>query len=203
VRTIVGLCLLAALPASAAAQERPPSEEEKAAQAAQAYALMGPGPEHERLAALEGEWDLMVRFWSAAGAEPVSGTGRAVNRMILGGRFLETRTEGSFAGQPIASLMVLGFDRRAERYTSVGFDTWGTYYVTAAGGFDAAENAIVMDGTDDDPVLGHTQRYRMVLRPESADRYAFEIWFSDAAHAGGGDPLKVYEAVFTRPAGSR
>jgi hypothetical protein len=33
----------------------------------------------------------------------------------------------------VESTTIIGFDRRSKKYTTVGLDTMGTYWVTAAG----------------------------------------------------------------------
>lgn len=157
-----------------------------------------PGPAHDRLAALAGEWRVETRIRSAHGAEPVFVKGSAEARMVLGGRFLvvETRSgEGRLASE---GLMVLGFDRRAGEYTAVVFDTWGTYHVTGRGPYDAGAGTAVMSGTDDDPITGTTQRYDFVLRFDDADRFVFEVVFHDDAHTGGAGPLTMVRSVHIR-----
>ena len=96
------------------------------------------------------------------------------------------------------SFIIHGFDRRHKKYTTVGFDSLGTYYVTAAGPYDDSKKAIVMYGEDVDPALGHTQKYDMVTRIISPARYVTEIIFKDPEHTGGRAEFKMVEITFTR-----
>lgn len=164
------LLLLAVVWATAplAAQEQPDS-----AQAARMMELAQPGPEHERLAAMEGPWTATFRMGGmtiTAGVE---------NRMILGGRFLESRVSGSGGDMPFEALNIMGFDRGPGVYTAVGFDTFGTFYVTAEGPWDPARNGAVLTGSYDDPVTGHAHEYEFIWTLHGPDRFTWDIVFLD------------------------
>ena len=171
----------------------PPTQE----QVARFRAAAQPGPEHEMLGSLVGEWDLIVRAWPEPGADSTEAVGRGTNRMLLGGRFLEMASTAEFMGVPADAITTFGFDRRSGLFNVISMDTEGTYWVTGAGRRDA-DGRIVMSGTDDDPLLGHTQIYDVVLRVDSADRYVIEIVFRDEMHTRGGPPFRVVEIIGTR-----
>lgn len=165
--------------------------------------LAEPGPEHERLKTLEGDWNLTSRWWMEPGEEPLKVSGTGSNRMILGGRFLEMRTELSgnpyFRDEdgtpdPMETRVIYGFDRRRDEYTLVGFDTLGTFYVTASGTYDADSATITLRGRDEDPALQTVQEYDMHLRFESDDRVVWDVVFQTAE----GEGFKVMEVVSTR-----
>lgn len=165
--------------------------------------LAQPGPEHERLKTLEGTWNVTSRWWMEPGSPPMEVTGTGTNRLILGGRYLEMRTELSGnpyfrdddgTPSPMESRVFYGFDRRSDQYTLVGFDTLGTYYVTAAGTWDPETETITLHGEDEDPALGTVQRYDMHLRFESEDRVVWDIVFQTPE----GEEFKVMEVVSTR-----
>lgn len=182
------------VPLGAEAQPAPPDDEAKAdlLEAAVAEA-MKPGPEHQRLAALAGTWNMRTTLQPGAGAPALKGTGTAVNRMILGGRFLSSEAKGTLGQSPIESLTVFGFDRRAKRFTVVAYDTEGTYYVTGAGTLDAS-GKLVMAGEDRDPMTDVLQRYEFVFSFPSPDRYVLELFF----HQPDGSRFRVVETVYTR-----
>jgi hypothetical protein len=182
-------------PAGAGAQEPTPELMARVMELAQ------PGPEHAVLTGLAGEWDQTVRIWPEPGAAPMELTGRAVNRMILGNRFLESNSTYSIGvpGESLESVSLLGFDRRHEEFTLVGLDTQGTYWVTARGTRDDS-GTIVMRGTDDEPVIGHTQVYDFRITIDGPDRYVVEIVFHDEMHTRGGGPFRMVEVVHTRSA---
>lgn len=188
-------CLLAAAPA-AAQVPAPPEERQRIAREVMAAAQ--PGPEHAELMALAGAWDVEGFMWSGPGAEPMKLGFPAENRAVLGGRFLESRASGELMGMTIEALTIYGFDRRHRKYTIVGFDSFGTYYVTGAGTMDPATRTVAMDGTDDDPVTGMTQVYTLHLRFVDPDTYVTDAVFHDPAHTGGGPSFKAVELTWRR-----
>lgn len=195
--------LAALLAAPVLAQEEsvppsPPADDDAAAAMARMMELGKPGPEHERLAALTGTWDETVNMWTEPGGTPMPGTGRCENEMILGGRFLKVVCESDDGPMKVESLLLLGFDRRHETYTFVGYDTMGTYYVTASGPFDEERNAIVLSGEDEDPVSGFVQKYDIVLHLGEKDRYVTEVIFKNPELTGGAESFKMVEVECTR-----
>lgn len=170
------------------------SEETMKAVAEQMMADMAPGPQHAHVAALAGEWTARTSYTMSPDAPPMTGEYQVTNVMILGGRFLETRSKGDFMGQPFENLMIFGYDRRHEEFTIVGFDTMGTYSVAGQGGRDEKTGVIKMKGTTHDPKLGATERYSFVIRDVSADSYTIQIWFTKP----DGGEMMVVESVARR-----
>jgi hypothetical protein len=152
-----------------------------------------PVASHDRLHAYTGKWNVTSKMWMSPGEPPMSAKGSATGRMILGGRFLQLDTNlgGPF---PADSLTILGFDRRTNDYTMVGYDTLGTYYITAAGKHDARMNALVLDGSYAQPPHGGLQTYRFVFDQPRATEQRLRLYF---AMPDGKDML-VNEIVMTR-----
>jgi len=191
------LALLAHLPGAAgySGQQDPPTQEEMML----AYMeTMAPGEAHERLAGLAGSWTISNKMWMEPGQEAMLTSGTCENEMILGGRFLTSKCAGGEGEMYVENLFIIGFDRRWNHYTFVGYDSMGTYFVTAAGDYDPETATITMYGEDEDPVLGFTQQYDIVMRWVSEDEYVTEVIFKDDVHTGGEGPFKVVEVVSTR-----
>lgn len=172
-RIATPLTIFCLLPALLTAQEGPDS-----AQAALMAELAQPGPEHQRLAALAGTWDVEVRAPGAGDAA----LARATNTVILGGRFLTSEVSGAVGGVPFESLTIIGFDRGPGVYTAVGFDTFGTFYVTAAGPWDDDENRAVLRGSYADPMTGHAHEYEFVLTIHSPDHFTWAVVFVEGGN---------------------
>jgi hypothetical protein len=179
-------------------QAQQPAEEEMQKKAAMSMALAGPGDEHKILEKMVGTWDQEIKFFMDAGAEPMVMTAKSTNTLVLGGRFLQMESKGGSPPMVIESLNLVGFDRRHKRYTQVGMDTMGTYYVTAAGTYDESAKTMTLSGSDEDPIIGHVQEYDFVYHFEDDDKYVFEVFFKDEMHTKGGDPVKLAEIVHTR-----
>jgi hypothetical protein len=173
---VVAVCLASA---AIAAQQSTPSPEQT-----QAILEKGrPGPEHAKLAALAGRWRREVTM-TMGGGQTMKATGTAVNRMLLGGRFLQSdhvttvAAGGQMPAMTIEAVTIYGFDRRVSEFTVLELDSMGTYWVTASGGRGGTP-AIVMAGEtlDDHGGAREIRRYDMVLRIVDADTYVTEIVF--------------------------
>jgi hypothetical protein len=181
IRLIPVVILVGALCADMHGQQ-PPS-------AAQQQAMLDkvqPASEHRELAALAGRWTQQITY-RMGGGQTMTATGTAVNRMILGGRFLVSESTSAVpAGAPpgmpsIESMRIYGFDRRTRQYTIIELDSMGTYWVSAAGTkTTSAPPQIVMSGEtldDHGGAAGDVRKYDMVLRLIDADAYVAAVVF--------------------------
>lgn len=187
--------LLCALALAAPAQE-PKKQSDAEKQMAAEMAMGEPAPEHARLAALEGKWNVTARWWPAPGKQPMEFGGTAVNHMILGGRFLESRTVTK-SDATYESLAVFGFDRRKGEYTMVGFDSMGTYSITAAGVWDEKTSSIALSGAEAEPGAKSAMRYRMRIRAVTKDEYRMTMSF----FLPDGTEWTAVESIYTRAGG--
>jgi hypothetical protein len=157
-----------------------------------------PGPEHQLLASLEGEWDLDVKIWMHPGAAPVETAGKGANEMILGGRWLKWTTVGDLMGQPVESFNMIGFDRRHKKFVMVGFDDLGTYYIAASGTYDEESRTVLLAGTDEDPIFDMTQEYEFAITFVDDSTYNWSLTFFNPEMTQGLDSLRMVEVVYTR-----
>ena len=123
-----------------------------------------------------GTWAQDVTF--ASGTSLVKASGRVVNRLVLGGRFLHS--EGQAANPPALdyqSMLTFGFDGRSQEYTVVVFDSFGTYYVEARQPLAAftASGELRLVGTT--PEGAATKRFEVVLSWLDENTYRVEIVF--------------------------
>ena len=189
-----------AVETDAASQQSAPAELPPETVAAMQLAL--PGPEHAVIAKLAGDWNCEVRMWMAPSTSPVISTARAQSEMVLGGRFLQTRTHGEMkfgtTAFPFESFGMMGFDRHNGTFTTVGFDTMGTYYVTGAGTQNPETGVITLTGSDHDAASGMTQTYKFVFRLLDDDHYLIELYFTNPEMTHGLDEFKLMEMGCTR-----
>lgn len=157
-----------------------------------------PGPEHQRLAELSGNWNYTVNMWmSPSSPNPMVTEGKGTARMVIGGRFLELTSNGTYMGIPFEGLSYIGFDRRNKEYTTVGFDNSGTYWVTAKGQPDST-GVIVMQGKDEDKSMDMTQEYKFLMDIRSKDIFIFSVIFTDAVMSQGTGNFKMMEITYNR-----
>jgi len=168
---LAGLLIGAAAVGSALhGQDDPTSREELIEQSR-------PGPEHERLVGLEGEWEVVERS-AVPGTEETLGTARAAS--ILEGRFLVLDFTLDTGPAARSFRYTLGYDRRHDEYSIVVMDTSGTYFVTARGA--EVEGLIHMSGTDDDPMMarmGFEKKFVFGLEFEDENTFSVTLFFVD------------------------
>ena len=182
------LILMIGIVAAAMQQQPAPTP----AQIARAKEIYLPSAPHESLARLTGVWDQEVEYAGAGAA--VRASGRVTNRAVLGGRFVVSEGAARQQGGPLnsESMLLFGFDGRSRQYTVVVLDTFGTYYVTAAGPAPIAGEPIVMKG--ETPEGAGTKKFDVVLRWIGEDAYKTEIVF----HLPGRDPVVAVAATHRR-----
>ena len=194
------LLILALISGGTVASAQQPTPEQKKAIQQAMLEKMQPAAEHKTLAALEGKWSMDVLYRMGDGPT-MKASGVANNRMILGGRFLESRATSNnpagpgFGESNVENLAIYGFDRRTGDYTVVGFDTMGTYWVSGAGKMSDGKS-IVMSGEtlDDHAGSKEIRKYDLVLRVVDPDTYVTEVIFTFASKPD----LKLVEITHRR-----
>jgi hypothetical protein len=128
--------------------------QEKAKDRPEEYARLGrPRPEHERLWALVGTWELTSR-----GLGPES-KGTAVYKSLYGGRFVTEEVKVPFFGQTMEWLGIYGYDPHKKKYTAVWVDNMDTTTESAEGVADRAGRVFTFRGEHVDPQSGKMVAY--------------------------------------------
>lgn len=128
---------------------------------------MTPGDPHKQMAKAEGEWKLKSKMWMDPNQEePMMADGEAESKMILGGRYLETKIEMPVPtmGMEMEGLSITGFDNALKKYTQVWIDNFGTGIATSEGEWNEDENAIVYHGSYVNPVTKEQAKFKQVMR---------------------------------------
>ena len=136
--------------------------------------LGAPGPAHERLKAMEGRWKAVQKAWMAPG-EPTVSEAISENKMVLGGRFLEQRYKGTFAGKPYEGYGLTGYDNKKGAYTAMWIDSWTTSTMMSEGAMDPAGGDLTLKATADGPD-GKPTEYRMVTHVVDPRRHVFSMY---------------------------
>jgi hypothetical protein len=136
------------------------------------YAM--PGPAHELLKSMEGEWRATVKSWMAPG-EPAVSEGTSSHRLILGGRYVEQRFKSTFMDQPFEGVGLTGFDNRKGRYTSLWLDNFSTEVMSGEGTWDAAAKTLTMTSTGPGPD-GKPTTIRSVTKVVDDDTHVFSMY---------------------------
>lgn len=136
-----------------------------------------PVAEHKRLHELAGPWKVTTSLWFEPDAPAHTATGTGVGKLILGGRFLQLDKSVSGAMNEEA-MTIFGFDRRTNDFTLIGFDTLGTYYITAAGKHDEARKGVVFHGSYLQPPGNTEQKYHFVWQKLSDREHLLTLYFT-------------------------
>jgi hypothetical protein len=125
------------------------------------------GPEHARLAAMAGIWDVEVTFWLRPGGPGVMSKGVSTIQPLFGGLFIEEKVEGTLNGTPFTTLAWTGFNTVTHRYEATRIASTNTIRISETGGYD--ENTKQFELTADYPLAGDTWHQRTVIQSTSAD----------------------------------
>lgn len=157
-----------------------------------------PGPDHARLAALTGRWRVCGRILADPDgsldddAADLVATCEAA--WILGGRFLESRYEGTCLDGVFEGRGLLGFDNHRRRFVSTWVSSTDTELAVHDGEWDEARAALVMTGLMHDPRGGGRIRTTEVTRVVDAASLRFE----KRVHPREGGEIAIAEFAFDR-----
>lgn len=169
---LLGILVIAGVAATSAqtesASDQPMSAEQDAMMKAWQKA-MTPGSQHKALAKQAGTWSVKVRSWMPGSTEPVISEGKSERKMILGGRVLMERVEGTSMGQPFSGLGLTGYDNVKGEYWSVWTDNMSTALYTSSGTCDEAHTKCDYMMTGTDPFSGKEMKSHGVFESIGAD----------------------------------
>jgi hypothetical protein len=203
---LIALCALLVLTVGISSEAR---AEKKAAPAPQIEmlddatveklaALGGLSEQHQLLATLIGTWYYEMRYWPKEGAEPQTSTGTATNEIILGGKYLLTKTSLilNIGGQniPYEGCEMLGYDTEKKAFTSVWADSMHTGIIAGSGLYNGKLNAIEEKGVFKNPMDAKERPYRSLLY--FADNGTYKRTFFTTGKSG--KEFKIVEVTFER-----
>jgi Protein of unknown function (DUF1579) len=152
------------------------------------------GPEHARLAAMAGTWDVEMAFWFKPGAPPVATKGTSTIRPLLNGLFIEEKIDGTLNGTPFTTLSWTGFNTATHQYEATRISSTNTMRIAESGIYD--EQTKQFDLKADYPLAGETWHQRTVIQPTSADAMIATSYLSFGTVPG----WKAVEIKYTRRA---
>jgi hypothetical protein len=99
-----------------------------------------PGPEHELLKKMEGNWDLTMKF---AGSET---KGKVTYKMELGGMWLVSTLEGEIFGQKFYGKGLDTYNAKKKKYVSTWFDSMTASPMVMEGTYDKEKKTLTQEG---------------------------------------------------------
>jgi len=109
-------------------------------------AFATPGDAHKTMASWAGTWDGESTMWMDPKAPPMTSKVKAVNRMILGGRYLESVNTGNMMGGPFEGRSTMGYDNFKKEFISTWVDNMGTGVMVMKGTWDEATKSLTLKG---------------------------------------------------------
>ena len=198
-RNFLGGLAVAMLVAGAAwAQEKPaakkakpaPMDEKAAMEAMQKAAT--PGDAHKKLEAMVGTFDAKVKMWMDPSKPPEESAGTSENAWVLGNRFVETKYQGTFMGQPFSGIGYTGYDNVTKKYIGTWMDTASTGVMVSKGTMEG--NVMKSTATMSDPMTGKTTTSTMKTTVADNDHHTMEMW----GPGPSGKNYKMMEIEYTR-----
>jgi hypothetical protein len=173
--------------------EKPMSAEQKAMMEAW-QKLATPAEGHKALAGMVGTWDAEVTTWMDPAQPPMKSKGTSENRMVLGGRWVESKFTSDMMGQPFEGLGYTGYDNYKKKYMGTWADNMSTAVMVSEGTFDTAGKVMTSMATMDDVMTGKKANIKMTTTIVSPDHHVFEMWGPDPS----GKTVKQMEIVYRR-----
>ena len=124
-------------------------------------------PEHARLVAMCGTWDVEMTFWFRPGGPGIATKGTSTIQPLLNGLFVEEKIEGTLNGAPFTTLAWTGFNTATHQYEATRIASTNTIRIAETGAYDDKTNQFEL--TADYPLAGDTWHQRTVIQPTSAD----------------------------------
>jgi hypothetical protein len=151
-----------------------------------------PGDEHKKLEPLVGTFDAKVQMWMAPGQPPQESTGTSETTWVLGGRFLETKYQGTFMGQPFSGIGYTGYDNVTKKYIGTWMDTMSTGMMSSSGNMSG--KSMKMTASMSDPMTGKVSHSTETFTITDNDHNKMEMWDKGP----DGKPVKIMEINYTR-----
>jgi hypothetical protein len=155
-----------------------------------------PGPEHELLKSMAGDFDADVKLFNPDGSQQSASKGSMHGEMILGGRYLKLNYSGEMAmgdqKMPFKGGGLIGYDNGKKKYQSVWVDEMSTGMMITEG--TCTGNVTTMEGSATDPMSGQPMKVKEISTAVDKDHHKYEMWVSGE----DGKMFKVLEIMYTR-----
>jgi hypothetical protein len=125
------------------------------------------GPEHARLTALCGTWDVEMTFWFQPGSPGVTSKGTSTIRPLFDGLFIEEKIEGALNGTPFTTLAWTGFNTATHQYEATRIASTNTIRIAESGSYDEKTRQFELKA--DYPLAGDMWHQRTVIQATSTD----------------------------------
>lgn len=154
------------------------------------------GPEHKKLAAMEGEYDVVTKMWMDPAMPPMESKGKSAVKMILGGRYLREKFEGDMMGEKFEGLGLTGYDTFKKKFVGTWVDTMSTGITQLEGSLSADGKTMTMQGETFDAMQNQVFTMKIVSSYRDNGGMLSEFYRVEA----DGKEAKMMEIQYTRSA---
>jgi hypothetical protein len=124
-------------------------------------------PEHARLTAMCGAWNVEMTFWFQPGQPGIPVKATSIITSLLGGLFIEEKIEGVLNGTPFTTLAWTGFNTVTRQYEATRIASTNTMRIAETGHYDDATKTFELGA--EYPLAGDTWHQRTVITMTSTD----------------------------------
>jgi hypothetical protein len=182
--------------ATAIAADSPP------AMSAQQKAMMDkmtkaatPGPQHEVLKKLAGDWNAKVKVQMDPSQPAQESQSTSTVTVLMDGRYSQEVVSGQMMGSPFSGMGITGYDNVLGKYVSTWIDNMGTGIMASQGTADASGKVITWASSMSDPATGKVTRERMVTTIVDDDHHTLEMY---SIPPGAKKEMKTMTIEYTR-----
>ncbi|MDP3444194.1 MAG: DUF1579 domain-containing protein [Ignavibacteria bacterium] len=154
---------------------------------------MTPGPMHQMLAKMVGDWKVTTMMPNPMTGEVTPSVGSAKIESLLGGRYFKTTQKGEMMGMPFEGIGIDAYDNVAKEFITIWIDNMGTGITTMKGKMDETTMHVEYMGEGLDPMTGQTVKYRSISKSIDEDTIEFDMFLSQA-----GQEMKMFSQKYER-----
>jgi Protein of unknown function (DUF1579) len=151
-------------------------------------------PEHARLTAMCGTWDVEMTLWPRPGGRSLTLHAVSTIRPLFDGLFVEETIEGTMNGIPFTTLAWTGYNAGTHQYEATRISSTNPVRIAETGGYD--ERAAQFELKADYAMVGDTWHQRTVIHPSSAHAMTASSFLA----SGTVPEWKAVEITYTRKA---
>lgn len=146
-----------------------------------------PGPEHEKLRELVGDWDAVMIMGDQKSKATVT------YKSICGGMWVESDFQGTLGDLPFHGHGLDGYDLKRKKYVGVWVDSFESAPLHFEGNVDPKSKLLVMTGESLGPD-GKLQKFKNTTDTKDKDHFTFKMYM---VQPGGEDQL-AFTIEYTR-----
>jgi hypothetical protein len=150
------------------------TDEDKGQDMEEAFKALGtPGPQHDLLAQVAGEWvSTGTAYWKGT-PEPMTSTSKFTS--IMGKRYLKEEMTSTMDGQPFEGVGLHGYENATGKFVFVWYDNMSTGFMTGTSTYDEATKTFTGESEFNGPG-GVPMKHRHVWKIVSPTEMTFEMY---------------------------